>query len=62
MLERGKKKERADLFLRKVQRAKEGKLRFTIVLKDPFGNSTIISEKAQNRRLGERGPKGGKFG
>ena len=61
-LERGKKKERADLFLRKVQRAKEGKLRFTIVLKDPFGNSTIISEKAKKRRIGRRELKGLKFG
>ena len=50
-----------DLLL-KIQRAREGKLGFTLVLNDPFGNSTIISEKAQNRRLGERGPKGVKFG
>jgi len=59
LLERGKK--RASLFLRQVQRAKEGKLRFTIVLKDPFGNSTIISEKAKKRRIGRRELKGLKF-
>ena len=46
----------------KVQRAREGKLRFTLVLKDPFGNSTIISEKAKKRRIGRRELKGLKFG
>ena len=46
----------------KVQRAREGKLRFTLVLKDPFGNSTIISEKAKKRRIGQRELKGLKFG
>ena len=61
-LERGKNKERADLLLRKVQRAREGKLRFTLVLKDPFGNSTIISEKAKKRRIGGRELKGLKLG
>jgi zinc finger protein len=60
-LERGKRKERADLLL-KVQRAREGKLRFTLVLKDPLGNSTIISEKAKKRRIGKRELKGLKFG
>jgi C4-type Zn-finger protein len=29
-------------------------LRFTLELKDPFGNSTIISEKAKKRRIGRR--------
>ena len=57
-LEREKRKERADLLL-KVQRAREGKLRFTLVLKDPLGNSTIISEKAKKRRIGKRGLKFG---
>jgi C4-type Zn-finger protein len=32
------------------------------VLKDPFGNSTIISEKAKKRRIGARELKGLKFG
>jgi len=58
----GKKKERADLSLKKVQLARERKLRFTLVLKDPFGNSTIISEKAKKRRIGERELKGLRFG
>ena len=42
--------------------SKRGRAEVHAVLKDPFGNSTIISEKAQNRRLGEREPKGVKFG
>ena len=37
-------------------------MRFTLVLKDPFGNSTIISEKAKKRRIGRRELKGLKFG
>jgi len=32
------------------------------MVKDPLGNSIIISEKAQNRRIGERELKGVKFG
>lgn len=58
----GPKKKRADLLLKKVQRAREGKLRFTLALKDPFGNSTIISDKAKKRRIGARELKGLKFG
>lgn len=58
----GRRKERADQLIKKVQRAREGKLRFTLVLKNPFGNSTIISSKAKKRRIGVRGLKGLKFG
>ncbi len=58
----GCRKERADLLLKKVQRAREGKLRFALVLKDPFGNSTIISDKVKKRRIGVRELKGLKFG
>jgi zinc finger protein len=61
-LEASKSRKRADLLLKKVQRAREGKLRFTLVLKDPFGNSTIISEKAKKRRISARELKGLKFG
>ncbi len=32
------------------------------MLKDPFGNSMIISQKAKKRRIGERELKGLKFG
>lgn len=58
----GRKKQRANLVLRKIQRAREGRLRFTIVLKDPFGNSTIISEKAKSRTIGVRELSSLKFG
>ena len=37
-------------------------LRFTLVLKDPFGNSMIISRKVKKRRIGERELKGLKLG
>jgi C4-type Zn-finger protein len=37
-------------------------LRSTLVRKDPFGNSTIISEKAKKRRMGKRELNGLKFG
>ncbi len=57
-----RRRKRADLLLNRVQRAREGKLRFTIVLKDPFGNSTIISNKAKKRRIGARELKALKFG
>jgi len=58
----GRKKQRADLVLRKIERAREGRLRFTLVLKDPFGNSTIITEKARKRRMSARELNRLKFG
>jgi hypothetical protein len=42
--------------------AREGKLRFTLVVKDSFGNSTIISEKAKRRRISVRELRGLNFG
>lgn len=39
--------------LKKIERMKEGKEGFTLVLKDPTGNSAIISEKAKKRKLGK---------
>ncbi len=50
----GRKKQRAELVLRKIERARGGKLRFTLELKDPLGNSTIVSEKAKRRRISAR--------
>jgi zinc finger protein len=50
------------LILRKIERAKEGRLKFTLVLKDPFGNSAIVSEKARRRRIGKRELSRLKFG
>jgi len=48
--------------LKKIRRAREAKFRFMLVLKDPFGNSTIISDKAEKRRISARELKGLKFG
>jgi len=59
---KGRKEHRANLVLRKIERAKEGRLRFTLVLKDPFGNSAIVSRKAKRRRMGERELRRLKFG
>jgi C4-type Zn-finger protein len=42
--------------------SKRGRAEVHAVLKDPFGNSTIISEKAKKRRIGRRELKGLKFG
>jgi zinc finger protein len=58
----GRKKRRADLVLRNIEKAKEGKLEFTLVLKDPFGNSTIVSEKAKRRKMSVRELNRLKFG
>lgn len=58
----GRKKQRAEALLRKVARAREGRLRFTLELKDPLGNSTIVSEKAKKRRLSARELNRLKFG
>jgi len=58
----GRRKHTADLVLKKVQRSKEGRLKFTLVLKDPFGNSTIMSEKAKKRAMGARELSRLKFG
>jgi zinc finger protein len=59
----GRRKERVDQLIKKVQRVGEGgSWGFTLVLKDPFGNSTIISGKAKKRRIGVGELKGLKFG
>jgi len=42
--------------------SKRGRAEVHVVLKAPFGNSTIISEKAKKRRIGRRELKGLKFG
>ena len=58
----GRKKQRADALLRKIARAREARLRFTLGLKDPLGNSTILSGKAKKRRLSARELNRLKFG
>ncbi len=39
--------------LRKIGLIKHGKMKATLIIKDPFGNSAIISDKAVTRRLTE---------
>ena len=58
----GRRKHRADFVLGKIERARKGRLRLKLVLKDPFGNSTIISEKARKRRMSARELNRLKFG
>jgi zinc finger protein len=58
----GRKKQKVDLVLRKTERARKGKLQLTLALKDPFGNSTIISPKAKRRRMSTRELKKLKYG
>jgi len=50
----GQKKKRANLTLSKIERVRESKVRFTLIVKDPLGNSTIISGKAKRRRISHR--------
>ncbi|MEM2897391.1 MAG: ZPR1 zinc finger domain-containing protein [Candidatus Bathyarchaeia archaeon] len=40
------KKKRCDELIEKIRRAKDGKIRFTIVIEDLTGNSAIISENS----------------
>jgi len=58
----GRRKQKADLVLRKAERARKGRLRLTLALKDPFGNSTIISPKARRRRMSTRELKNLRYG
>jgi zinc finger protein len=58
----GQKKQRADSVLSKVEKAREGRSRFTLILKDPSGNSTIASEKAKKRKMNVRELNRLKFG
>jgi zinc finger protein len=58
----GRENQRANLMPRKSERARKGTLRFTLVLKDPFGNSTIICEKVRKRRMSARELNRLKFG
>ncbi len=59
---KGRGRQRAGQVLAKIVRARKGRAKFTVILKDPFGNSTIISEKAKKRRMGTRELNRLKFG
>ncbi|MEM5782731.1 MAG: ZPR1 zinc finger domain-containing protein [Candidatus Aenigmatarchaeota archaeon] len=49
--QKGNKLERINKLLEKIERMKEGREKFTLIIKDPFGNSGIVSEKAKKRKL-----------
>lgn len=53
-VQKGKKVERIKGLLEKIGRMREGKEKFTLILKDPFGNSAIFSQKAKKRKLSEK--------
>jgi len=52
-----KKRERAERFLQRIKEARDGRLKFTLVIKDPLGNSAIIAKderKIKRRKLTKR--------
>jgi zinc finger protein len=53
----GKRLARGERMLKRIRRAKDSNPRFTLVIKDPFGNSAIVSpnaRKVKKRRLTKR--------
>ena len=50
----GRKLERVKKLLQRIEKMRNGKEKFTLILKDPFGNSGIASEKARKRKLSKR--------
>ncbi|MEM5869774.1 MAG: ZPR1 zinc finger domain-containing protein [Candidatus Aenigmatarchaeota archaeon] len=53
-VQKDKKLEKVKELLEKIGKMREGKEKFTLILKDPFGNSAIISPKAKKRKLSEK--------
>jgi len=52
-----KKRSRAERFLQRIKEARHGRIKFTLVIKDPLGNSTIIAKderKIKRRKLTKR--------
>jgi len=52
-----KKRDRAERFLQRIKEAKDGRLKFTLIIKDPLGNSAIIAKdekKIKRRKLTKR--------
>ena len=46
-------KQNAERILKKIAKARDGKLRFTVYLEDPLGGSALIGKKAKKLRLSE---------
>ncbi len=51
---KGKRLKKAKELIKKIEKMRNGKESFTLILKDPFGNSAIVSNKAKKRKLSER--------
>jgi len=52
-----KKRDRAERFLQRIKEARDGSIKFTLVIKDPLGNSAIIAKderKIKRRKLTKR--------
>lgn len=52
-----KKRDRAERFLQRMKEARDGRLKFTLIIKDPLGNSAIIAKderKIKRRKLTKR--------
>ncbi len=51
---KGKRLEKVKELLKKISLMIEGKLPFKLIIKDPLGNSAILSEKAKRKKLTKR--------
>jgi len=52
-----KKRDRAERFLQRIKEARDGSIKFTLIIKDPLGNSAIIAKderKIKRRKLTKR--------
>jgi len=62
---KGKRLKKGERMLKKMQMARDSKPRFTLIIKDPMGNSAIVSpnpRKIQKRKLTNRELRAIKFG
>lgn len=51
---KGARKEKCKRFLKELGEAKKGEKPFTLIIKDPYGKSAVISERAERRKLTKR--------
>jgi zinc finger protein len=62
---KGERLKKGEMMLKKIRRARDSKPRFTLVIRDPLGNSAIVSsnpEKIRKRNLTSRELQKIKFG
>jgi len=50
---KGKQKEKAEKKLNELIEAKNGRKKFTLIIKDPYGNSALVGRNAEKRMLSE---------